>query len=180
MGGLLSGNRSIRDRKTTVEECIQFGVADLLKPLESSSGAFTAESRDKKRRAWLEYPIDLEHCEPYVEFRGPRLTRSSLTQVVYLKSKPARFGGHRWWFICPSKRLDGDCHCFVKFLYLPRNADTFACRHCHNLVHHSAQDPHFDDRYWFFWKRRIPHAANDFEIYRKLLERKRKRRNPWD
>jgi hypothetical protein len=53
-------------------------------------------------------------------------TRQSIT----LKATPLRFGGVRWWFLCP------DCSRRCAKLYLPPRRD-FACRHCHDLTYRS-------------------------------------------
>lgn len=54
---------------------------------------------------------------------------------VELVSTPCRFGGQRWWFICPSL----NCGRRVGVLYLPPGAKYFECRHCYNLTYESAQ-----------------------------------------
>ncbi len=52
-----------------------------------------------------------------------------------LVSTPCRFGGQRWWFICPMMNCDRR----VGVLYLPFGAKYFACRHCYHLTYESVQ-----------------------------------------
>ena len=52
-----------------------------------------------------------------------------------LVSTPCRFGGQRWWFICPIVNCDRR----VGVLYLPYGGKYFGCRHCYNLTYESVQ-----------------------------------------
>ncbi len=46
-----------------------------------------------------------------------------------------RFGGKRYWFVCPWYRDGVYCGKRVGTLY--KDGDYFACRHCHNLTYNS-------------------------------------------
>jgi hypothetical protein len=50
-----------------------------------------------------------------------------------------RFGGLRWWFVCPLAVNGRDCGRRVGKLYLPDGARYFGCRRCHDLVYRSSQ-----------------------------------------
>ncbi len=52
-------------------------------------------------------------------------------QVVPLVWTACQYGGERPWYRCPA------CDRRVSALYLPPDADRFACRHCHDLAYPS-------------------------------------------
>lgn len=52
---------------------------------------------------------------------------------VHLVTTPCRFGGVRYWFICPGQ----GCHRRVAKLYLPPGGRYFLCRHCYHLTYES-------------------------------------------
>lgn len=57
-------------------------------------------------------------------------------QNICLSSTAPRFGGRRWWFICPG------CARRVAHLHLPHKRESlsiFLCRHCYDLSYESAQ-----------------------------------------
>jgi hypothetical protein len=59
---------------------------------------------------------------------------------VRLATTRPRFGGLRWWFICPLVVNGRPCGRRVGKLYLPSLARYFGCRHCHDLTYTSAQE----------------------------------------
>lgn len=54
---------------------------------------------------------------------------------IPLTTTSCRFGGKRYWFICPWYRDGVYCGKRVGTLY--KDGDYFACRHCHNLTYNS-------------------------------------------
>jgi len=52
---------------------------------------------------------------------------------------PCRYGGKRWWFICPVCEIRGKIIRRCRILYLPKDADFFGCRECYNLSYESRQ-----------------------------------------
>jgi hypothetical protein len=60
-----------------------------------------------------------------------RLDLYGTKQVIYMHSTAMRFGGLRWWFVCP--------RCFRRRtkLYRPPNAE-FLCHACHDLTYQSS------------------------------------------
>lgn len=54
---------------------------------------------------------------------------------VPLTQTPCKFGGHRWWFICPLTKNGKPCGRRVAVLY--KSGDWFGCRHCHELSYES-------------------------------------------
>ena len=51
---------------------------------------------------------------------------------------PCHFGGRRWWFTCPMKKIGSTCRKRVGALYLFGNQ--FGCRKCHNLTYLSSRN----------------------------------------
>jgi hypothetical protein len=64
---------------------------------------------------------------------------------VGLEATQPRFGGLRWWFLCPLAPAGRSCGRRVGKLFLPPHQRYFGCRHCHDLTHRSCQESHKDD-----------------------------------
>jgi hypothetical protein len=62
-----------------------------------------------------------------------------MDMTVGLRTTPCRFGGYRYWFLCPGRSLVHGCGFCVSRLYLPPEGQRFACRICWNLTYESAQ-----------------------------------------
>lgn len=54
---------------------------------------------------------------------------------IPLTTTPCRYGGKRYWFICPWYKSGKYCGRRVGTLY--KDGDYFACRHCYNLTYSS-------------------------------------------
>ena len=67
-------------------------------------------------------------------------TGQALGYTVGLEGTPQRFGGLRWWFLCPLSVVGRPCGRRVAKLYLPRHSIYFGCRHCHKLTYTSCQE----------------------------------------
>jgi hypothetical protein len=65
--------------------------------------------------------------------------KEALDYRVRLTTTRPRFGGLRWWFICPLVVSGRACGRRVGKLYLPPGSRFFGCRACHGLTYHSAQ-----------------------------------------
>jgi hypothetical protein len=59
---------------------------------------------------------------------------------VELTTTRPRFGGLRWWFVCPLLVSGRPCRRRVGKLYLPPRARYFGCRHCYDLTYTSCQE----------------------------------------
>jgi hypothetical protein len=59
---------------------------------------------------------------------------------VQTATTPCRFGGRRYWFVCPLVRKGVPCLRRVRKLFLPPGAVFFGCRRCYNLTYRSAQE----------------------------------------
>ncbi|HVS38779.1 MAG TPA: hypothetical protein VMS17_24700 [Gemmataceae bacterium] len=58
---------------------------------------------------------------------------------VRLATTRPRFGGLRWWFICPLAANAQPCNRRVGKLYLPSQQRYFGCRRCYDLTYASVQ-----------------------------------------
>jgi hypothetical protein len=85
---------------------------------------------------------ELDHFKyalmPVVELYG-REPAADFGPVRIATTRP-RFGGLRWWFICPLIVNGRRCNRRVGKLYLPPAARYFGCRHCHDLTYTSCQE----------------------------------------
>jgi hypothetical protein len=66
--------------------------------------------------------------------------------LVCLTTTRPRFGGLRWWFLCPLTVKGRLCNRRVGKLHLPPAARYFGCRHCHDLTYTSCQESHQYER----------------------------------
>lgn len=67
---------------------------------------------------------------------------------IRLTTTRPRFGGLRWWFICPLTNQGRSCGRRVGKLYLPPHGRYFGCRHCYDLTYTSCQDSHKFDSFY--------------------------------
>jgi hypothetical protein len=66
----------------------------------------------------------------------------SASYRVGLTTTRPRFGGLRWWFVCPLVKNDVPCGRRVGKLYLPPGGRYFGCRTCYDLTYTSCQESH--------------------------------------
>lgn len=64
---------------------------------------------------------------------------------IPLTTTPCRYGGNRYWFICPWYKNGAYCGRRVASLY--KDGDYFACRHCYELTYSSRK---VNRRYRYF------------------------------
>jgi hypothetical protein len=134
MGGRGSGWQG--GRKTTVEEGLTLAVKDFVAigalvpawregSLLWRSGAETIATvrfgsstySDATGTLWLWYAVD----------------GKSMHYTITLVSTVPHYGGRRWWFICPIKKIR------VSKLYLPPGATRFASRKAYDLTYRSCR-----------------------------------------
>jgi hypothetical protein len=132
MGGTGSGWQG--QRKTTVEEGLTLDVKDLVAKGALVPGAY--------RRGSLTWQGDGSEFEYESELRqdgtGSLFLRcvgpgQQFCHWVSLCSTVPHYGGRRWWFICPIKKIR------VAKLYLPPGTTTFASRKAYSLTYRSCQ-----------------------------------------
>jgi hypothetical protein len=64
-----------------------------------------------------------------------------LAYAVQLEAQPTRFGGVRWWFLCPLHINGKPCHAREGKLYLPPGQRYFGCCHCYDVAYTSREAP---------------------------------------
>jgi hypothetical protein len=157
MGGPGSGNHDYRGvRKTTVEECLSIDAGRWRR-----EGVLVAGARQVGSWRWT-YPggrgFSVNYEVNTLGLSGPwvRLWYSwvwtstqqeeSADYTVGLTATRPRFGGLRWWFVCPLVVGGRHCQRRVGKLYLPPSSRYFGCRRCHRLTYTSCQESHKHDR----------------------------------
>jgi hypothetical protein len=134
MGGTGSGGR--RERKTTVEESLILDIKDLV-----AKGALVPGAYHRGSLAWqcdgseFEYESELRQDGTGSLFLRRVGPDQQFCHWVSLCSTVPHYGGRRWWFICPVKKIR------VAKLYLPPGATTFASRQAYGLTYRSCQRP---------------------------------------
>jgi hypothetical protein len=85
--------------------------------------------------------------------------------TVTLVSTVPHYGGRRWWFICPIKKIR------ASKLYLPPGATTFASRQVYGLTYRSCQRPFRPERARRSIERLARQSAQSEARFRALLKR---------
>ena len=147
------------NKKMTVEEGLKLEIRSL-----KNLGFLECRGSIKNGNVWWsidEQKIATIGISICLGMEGPQMGRRNFLKFDYtitdsdtgettpfrystdLVSTPCRFGGQRWWFICPLV----NCSRRVGVLYLPYGAKYFGCRHCYNLTYESVQthDKRIDD-----------------------------------
>ena len=133
MGGWGSGRRRDLLPRMTVEHCVTIEAHALAR-----QGIHLEE-----RERWLGRRFETIYIvvEPFVVELGTlRVTidwgGSGNVQYIHFTTTEPRFGGIRWWFMCPT------CDRRCAKLHLPPRAGEFRCRCCHSLTYKSCQESH--------------------------------------
>ena len=126
MGGILSGRNGWRQ---TVE-----GTAALRLDINSLAAAVRQgpwqatitwwEGEAPVARARITLLLETSHGLAQIDFRAARPERRMAEKVqnVAVEASPCRFGGKRWWWVCPAT---GKRSCL---LMLPKGGDRFLSR----------------------------------------------------
>jgi hypothetical protein len=157
MGGAGSGNHWSRcGAKTVVEECLRLDANRWMR-----EGILTAGIRAIGSWRWtytngkgfvVNYEVDtLDTAQATLRLWYSWVWRSvaepqSADYHLDLRTTRPRFGGLRWWFVCPLCVNGRGCGRRVGKLYLPPHARYFGCRHCHRLTYTSCRESHKFDR----------------------------------
>lgn len=138
------------EKKTLVEDCRRLRASDfqkhrVFKPTvgfvagslqwKNTSGAVTAEigyyfSQDPQPSFTLHY----------TRIAAATGERQDIYYKISMATTTCRFGGLRYWFLCPVPKVGHPCHRRVVDLYLPPVAARFGCRWCHKLTYRSVQE----------------------------------------
>ncbi len=133
MGGYGSGRWGWHSKKRTTDSCLSFDIAKLyrkglLRPNTTASCTSTWSSGSS-----ISFELHTGATDGYAKmlysYKG-----GSMHYPVQIATTVPRFGGLRWWWLCPW------CHRRARYLYLnPRNG-RFECRLCCGLTYRSAQE----------------------------------------
>ena len=140
MGGSGSGWRG--PKKDIVEDCLVLSIKELAQAGLLKTGcpsvSWRWRSGDKTvatvKLGLLIYPDRGTIWVTNTAGRRP------MHYTVSLVTTAPHYGGRRWWFICPIKKIR------VAKLYLPPGTTTFASRQAHRLTYRSCQESGWRER----------------------------------
>jgi hypothetical protein len=141
MGGLGSGER-LGPVKRQVEDCDTLDTALLrrwgwLVPGDARGGTITWR-RGREVCGEIGLTANLMCLDAASVWLSYTLAGERLDHRVLLDSTTPRYGGLRWWFLCPLVVRGIACERRVRKLY--RVGRYFGCRHCHDLTYKSRQE----------------------------------------
>jgi hypothetical protein len=151
MGGSGSGNyyhwwRS--GKKTAVEDCLSIDAnrwkrEGILKAGVRLSGSWRWLYASGRENSINYEVLTIDMVRPllrlsYSQSRPGTEQRESMDYDVALTTSRPRFGGLRWWFVCPLTVNGRPCHRRCGKLYL--HGCYFGCRTCHGLTYTSSQE----------------------------------------
>jgi hypothetical protein len=183
MGGPGSGNhyhwwRS--SKKTVVEDCRRLDAnrwmrEDILKADVWHSGTwawFRDESRTERTSA-IGYEVNTRDAPPWLRLLYTFAeSQNALDYRIRLVTTRPRFGGQRWWFICPLLVYGRPCGRRVGKLYLPPGGRYYGCRHCYDLTYTSCQERR---KYDGLLRRIALYMGQDFATVKRAMNRIGKR-----
>src|SRR5262245_27712579 len=186
MGGAGSGNHYHwwrHGKKTTVEDCLSIDAnrwtrEGILKAGVRLSGSWRWTYRSGSGFT-VNYEVDtLDSTHPSVRLWYSWVWTSTQQQEsadyrVRLTATRPRFGGLRWWLVCPLLVNGLPCGRRVGKLHLPPHARYFGCRHCHELTYTSCRESRSHDGLYRFLARNM---GEDFAAVKRAMLRLRRRR----
>jgi hypothetical protein len=186
MGGSGSGSHYHwwrRGKKTVVEDCLSLDAnrwtrEGILRAGVHLSGGWQWEYAGGHKCS-IGYELrTLNPAYPLVRLHYSRTQPGTDEQepadyCVRLATTRPRFGGLRWWFVCPLIVNERVCGRRVGKLYLPPGALYFGCRHCHDLTYTSCRESRKYDSLFRFMARNTGH---DFATVKRVMNRLGKRR----
>jgi hypothetical protein len=149
MGGPGSGNHWSRfSTKTTVEDCRSLDAnrwmrEGILKASVHVSGtwAWYRDAQRKEMASSIGYEVRTFGGQPWLRLHYTiTRTQEEVDYRIALETTRPRFGGLRWWFVCPLVVRGIPCRRRVGKLHLPPAARSFGCRSCHELTYTSCQE----------------------------------------
>jgi len=114
------------------------------------SGTITWTSGWDKHQSSVGIEVSTLENEDYLRIHYTQTDRDTgeekdFDYKIPLTTTPCRYGGKRYWFICPWYKNGIYCGKRVGTLY--KDGDYFACRHCYDLTYNSKKT---NRRYKFF------------------------------
>ena len=138
-------------RKLTVEESLSLDAVDL-----RQAGVFSSAFGTSFTCRWRR-PISSSDCAvegkvlelpglamglliSYEVSQGRSLVKLSMEYVIRVTTTRCRYGGRRYWLLCPFVQNGVPCGRRSVKLYLPPGGTKFTCRQCGGLTYRSCQD----------------------------------------
>ena len=140
MGGFGSGDWSnILTRRVPVEQCRVLSIKQLRLGGLFGAGCVTVDWRDVAGLVVASAVVRLDGNGVIVECGG-------LEYKIGIERMACRFGGWRYWFLCPAVKDGVYCGGRVTKLFLPSGGSVFGCRQCYDLTYQSCQESHKYDK----------------------------------
>jgi hypothetical protein len=167
-------------RKTTVEECPSIDAnlckrKGVLKAGVHLTGNWQWTYR-RRTKCSIGYEVNtLDMGQPWMRLFYTRKGKGEPQQEDYrlrLTTTRPRFGGLRWWFICPLGGNGWACGRRVAKLYLPPGCRFFGCRHCYHLTYTSCQESHKHDGVYRHIAANLGKDVREIKRIMKLLEKR--------
>jgi hypothetical protein len=136
MGGWGSGWQG--PKKGVVEESMVISIKTLAQIGALNSGQRTGTLRCSGQLS-IECTTSMDGDRGTIWLGYTAYGRFMYYAVSLVTSEP-HYGGRRWWFICPIKKIR------VAKLYLPPGATRFASRQAHDLTYRSSQQSGWRER----------------------------------
>ncbi len=135
-------------KKTRVEQCWPLSTSALLEVLKPTVSFCPGRIEWRTDEGGVKCSVGFEFRQQplptltvfYSAIRQDPQDRQDFRYPIELATAPCRFGGQRYWFICPAVKNEVPCRRRAVKLYLPPGAVYFACRHCYELTYRSCQE----------------------------------------
>jgi hypothetical protein len=169
-------------KKGVVEDCLSLDAnrwmrEGILRAGIRRSGAWQWKYRDG-HTCWIEYEVStFDMGWPTVRLaygwpdKGTGRRETAGYRVALTTTRP-RFGGLRWWFVCPLVVNGRPCGRRAGKLYLPPRGRYFGCRQCYDLTYTSSQESRKHDGLYRLLTR---DSEYDFATIKKVMSRLGKR-----
>jgi hypothetical protein len=163
-------------KKTTVEACRSLDASRWMREGILKAGVwhtgswcwFQDEARTK-RSADITYEVNTLATPPWLRLHYTfKATGDVVDYRMLLATTRPRFGGVRWWFICPLVVGGRSCGRRVGKLYLPPDERYFGCRHCYKLTYTTCQESH---KYDGFYRRLAKDIGSDMRTVKEVMNR---------
>jgi hypothetical protein len=140
----------------------------------SGSWAWFRDAARTEQTSAIGYEVNTLSNPPWVRLFYTFIERQdSLDYRIHLVTTRPRFGGQRWWLICPLGGNGRPCGRRVGKLYLSPHCRYFGCRHCHELTYTSCQESR---KYDGLFRHLAAEMGQDFATVKRMMNRIGKRR----
>jgi hypothetical protein len=170
-------------KKTAVEDCRYLDANRWMREGLLAANVWHSGSwcwyRDRERReqtSSMMYVVNTQRSPPEVRLIYTLTTDNfSVDYAVQLTTTRPRFGGLRWWFVCPLLTGGVACNRRVGKLYLPPRSRYYGCRQCYQLTYTSCQESHRFDSLYRHMASNLGCSAEDVKQVASRLDK----RNDW-